>query len=501
MNLGQLFITLGVKIDKDVKGAQASFLKGIQNIREKAIALREKIGKVSGFSDFAHNFQEAAKESTGFVGMLSRLVTAANLARLAIVATAAAMIKLTMNAAEASEHLFKFSINTGMDTDALQKWQQQAGAAGVQAEEVAGSFKEMQRKAMEIQLGQADAGAFQLAGVSWTSDAETMMNQIEAMLKTRPAAMGTKLAADMGLSEDMISFLRMRSEMEPASTGLILSKEEIADLKDFNLKFTGSMNAFKMALTKLGAMLAPITKPLILLFSRFMKMTADLTQWFAGLGRWKNIILGIGAAIATGIAAFFFPVTSTVLMITAIIAGVALAIEDIYTFMEGGESFTGDMLTGKLYDSIVAGFTSAKEWLKENWSILVAWMGDELKNILSVIWDGIQLLGQGLVSMFSSLLEGTTIGKLLDKVGGFLTGAAEKTGGAVGAVSEFFSPSYQLTPPGAVGALAGNSGGVSQSINIQVDGAKNPAAVGEEIATRLRRETTNAVYQMPRQEM
>jgi hypothetical protein len=505
MNLGQLFVSLGVKVAGDTKKTQEDFLNGIRRVKASAYLISKKIGHVSGFSDFSQGLASVAKGNGTLVSMFARMITAANLARAAIIGVVAAMVKLTMNAAEASEHLFKFSINTGMDTTALQKWQQQAGMAGVQAEDVANSFKEMQRKAMEIQLGQADAGSFQMAGVNWTSDAETMMAQIEAMLKSRPAAMGTKLAADMGLSEDMIAFLRMRSSMPQAKEGLILSPDEIADLKDFSMEMTGSLNTLKMALVKVGAMIAPITKPLIYGFKRVMDMLADFTAWFNTLGKWKAVILGVGTAIAIALTAAFFPITATVLGVIALLAGAFLVVEDIYTFMQGGESFTGDLLTATsegIKGAITGAFSSAIDWVKENWKVLVQWMADELGNIFSTIFDGIRMFGEVLVSIIEGIANILGMSKLFNGIGDATMEGAGKLGEMWGNVKNFFSPT---TTPMAIGAqnLAGAGAGVgsvTQSINIQVDGTKDPKAVSEEISTRLKRETTNAVFQMPRQE-
>jgi hypothetical protein len=487
MNLGQLFVTMGFKLDKGISASQSKFIAGLKQVQEKAIALKNKISTASGFSDFSKGFKQAAQESTGFVGFLGRMVTAANLARAAILGAVAAMVKLTMNAAEASEHLFKFAINTGMDTTALQKWQQQAGMAGVQADDVANSFKEMQRKAMEIQLGQASPGAFQMAGVDWTGSPEKMMNQIQKMLKSRPAGMGTKLASDMGLSEEMISFLRLRDGMEPAQEGLILSPEEIADLKDFNMQFTGAMNAMKQALIKFGAMIAPITKPLINLFSRVMMAVADFIKFLNSLGAMKMKIIGIGAAIAGALMAAFFPVTATVMAVAALIALVFLAVDDVASFIRGDDS-----ITGRIIKNWRQGLSDMFGWVKDNWKIIVDWISTGFVDGVKVIWSFFS-------DMFSWIRDNWKV--LLSYIGSEVTNAWDGVKSLFGFGGDGEAKPATTAPSFGVPATAGaGAGGVQQNINIQVDGSKDPKVVGNEIATRLKRETTNAFYQMPRTE-
>lgn len=515
MNVGQLFIKLGFKQDPAAPAQQAKFLKVMQTLRDKANKAVENI-RVNFKKGFDAAMVNSEKSMFGFIGKLGKLIGKANIARMAILGIVAAMTKLTLNTAQAAEHLFKFSLNTGMDTTSLQRWQQQAGMAGVRAEEVAESFKMLQQKSVEAQLG-GDTGAFRLAGVNWMADAETQMKQIQTMLANRPAALGTKLALDMGLSEEMITFLRMRDSLQPANEGLILSKTEIAELKDFSIQFEAAWNGFKLALAKLGVMIMPITKPIIKMFSRIMEMTAAFTVWINGLGKWKATILTIAASIAVAVSAFFFPITATVLGIIAIIAGIALAIEDVYTYFQGGESFTGDFLSGKLTAAIKKGFAAAVKWVEENWTYLCGWMAEELVNIFNGIGKAILWIGDYLIKIIDSLLAVfklpgiSDLGKKLDP----LFGAA---GTAWGNMMEWFnkddkkitSPiapptgSRAMPVPSAVGgAVLGQSGNaaVNQTVNIKVDGAKNPMAVADEINARIKKETGNAVYQMPRQEM
>jgi hypothetical protein len=268
--------------------------------------------------------------------------------------------------------------------------------------------------------------------------------------------------------------------MKPMDDNLILSPEEIAELKDFNMSFSHTANMAKQALIKLGAMLAPVTLPIMKFFARLMEMVSDFVKALNSIGKWKGVIIGVAAAIAAGIMAAFFPITATILAVTAAIALVLLAIEDVYSFFKGDES-----ITGHLVDAI-----------KNDWKTVISWMNDEVGNIFQAAWDAFPKF----------------IGWIMENWK-YLTGwMGQEVGNMWGGVKSFFGlggdESKQGTQPAFAGvtplsaglAGAGAGGTMSQQINIQVDGSKDPRAVAAEIDMRLRQQTSQAVYQMPRGE-
>jgi len=361
----------------------------------------------------------------------------------------------------------------------------------VEADEVANSLRELQSKSMDIQLGRGDAGAFQLAGVSWFADAETQLNQIEQMLKTRPAAMGTKLAMDMGLSEEMITFLRLRASIKPADQGLILSPEEIGELKEFSIEFKATWAAFQRALTKLGAMILPITKPFMEFARRLARIGTEIIGWMTAIESRKTIILSIIGVIGTALAAAFFPATVTILGIVAALGAVLLVIDDIATFLRGGDS-----VTGRVWSTLSKNFTTEIEVIKGAWKVFVDW----------IIGTG-KMIGEGLFSSFKLIYDlFTNPEKVLEDakltVKGVGESVMEKGADLGSAIKGFFGfnepamvPAVAPTP-----AMAGAISTMNQNVQINVNGAGDPRIVGEEVSRRLRQETSNAVYQMPRQE-
>ena len=489
MKLGELFVKL--KLAPDGKNPEAinKFRTGLIGLKDKAEDFRKQAQLIAK-EKLGEFFKQSEFGSLGFLGKLTDMIGKANLVRIAILSVAGAMLKLTANAANAAEHLFKFSLNSGMSTTALQKLQMQAEQTGVEAEEVAGSLRSLQERSIEIQMGRGDAGAFQLAGVSWFADAQTQLNQVERMLATRPAAMGTKLAMDMGLSEDMVTFLRLRSTLKPADEGLILSPTEIDELKSFSIDFKATLAAFQNALKKLGAMVLPITRPLMDFARRLLRIGTDIIGWMTAIEARRNVILSMIAAIGAALAIAFFPATVTILGIVAAIGAVLLAIEDVASFMRGDDS-----LTGRAWEGLKSGFKKAIDYVKDAWKGMLDWISEKTSAILEVLFAPIKKL-QELKEMLSGKAQST-----MESGKSALDSGKQQFENIWDSVKGFFTPDQPALAPTSGMIQSGSAGAMlNQSVNIQVNGAGNPASVAEEIQRRLRQETSNAVYQMPRQE-
>jgi hypothetical protein len=315
-----------------------------------------------------------------------------------------------------------------------------------------------------------------------------MMRQAQIMLKNRPAAIGTKLAMDMGLSEEMVTFLRLRDTLKPPDKNLILSKNEIAELKDFNIDFTSSILTMKMAMIKLGVVIASVMKPVFMMFNRIMLATSDFTKWLAGMGKWKGVILGIAASIAIAVTAFFFPVIGTVAMIGILIAGVLLAIDDVATFMRGGDSLTGRVIKGWRQ-----GLSDFWDWIKTEWPALMDWMGKYAVD-----------LGKWFYNLFADIFNWISdnwkyvIGYLGEELGNFWDWAKDKLGmgdkGTNPAI-EPIKPTFAI-PVGA----GGGANSVNQNVTINVNGARDATSVGKEVSNHLQKQTNHALMQFPRGE-
>jgi hypothetical protein len=321
---------------------------------------------------------------------------------------------------------------------------------------------------------------------------------------------------DMGLSEEMISFLRLRASIKPADQGLILSPEEIGELKEFSIEFKATWAAFQRALTKLGAMILPITKPFMEFARRLARIGTEIIGWMTAIESRKTIILSIIGVIGTALAAAFFPATVTILGIVAALGAVLLVIDDIATFLRGGDS-----VTGRVWSTLSKNFTTEIEVIKGAWKVFVDWIigtgkmiGEGLFSSFKLIYDlftnpekvledaklTVKGVGESVKGVGETVLQkGTNVGDSIQGVGKLVIDKSIDVGSALKGFFGFNEPA--MVPAVApTPAMAGAISTMNQNVQINVNGTGDPKAVSEEVSRRLRQETSNAVYQMPRQE-
>ena len=166
MNIGELFVTLGIK------GQGLGTLKEVaQKIADLPIDAAAAIAGLAGVSfELSHMAEEALKTAVSFQ---------------------------------------MFSAETGLSWQELQKWQIVAEQANVSAESVASSIGALQRNLAEIRLGRGNIAPFQMLGISPNQDAFGVIEQLRKRIRGLNPAMATNLISQMGLSPDMMHVLQL----------------------------------------------------------------------------------------------------------------------------------------------------------------------------------------------------------------------------------------------------------------------------------------------------
>jgi len=175
------------------------------------------------------------------------------------------------------------------------------------------------------------------------------------------------------------------------------------------------------------------------------------------------VALAIGAAgIAAAVAAAPF------IAIAAVIAALVVIIEDLYAAFTGGESVIGGWVES--FTTAYPEIASVIKGIIELASALASIVGDVLVGAFNVLWDTIKTVFGGVFDFVKALVG--SIDTAIGAVKG-LAGVEASTRGAVGT-----SP-----VPASVQAAAG---GVSTTQNTQIviNGAGDPAAVGQEVVKR-----------------
>jgi hypothetical protein len=371
MEIGQIFLRLGVKADgqenvgkfetgvKAATTAAHAMADGVQRvgfilekIANKMGALAE--GDLSTFNAALHKTGEnekgvtentdklhvAAGKAHGSVKSLkdrfSEIITPVNLARLEIIGAITAITGLVKKASDVAFELTKFHNVTGLSTQTLQEWQQQAALSGVAGGELAGTIESLQRAGAEASL-RGLSGPWVLLGIDPKQDPFVVLNQLKTRLTEFPAAMGTMLARDVGLTDSMISFLKEAKNLPATDKSLILSPGEIDRLKHYNILFNKTWDAAKRTLQHFGEILLPVATRIIWGLDRMnhaFEIAIHGTGYFADhLKKMGPVLTAVGLVVA----AAFFPITTAVV-------GLMLLFEDMMTWSKGGKSLTGAII-------------------------------------------------------------------------------------------------------------------------------------------------------------
>lgn len=173
MNVGELFVSLGVK------GADQS-AKSIDGVRKG-------LGEVRSMS------LEAKAAIIGVVYGLERLMS---------------------NSAKTGTDLSNFNALTGLSAKSLQQWQYAARQAGVSSEEFTGSIKGVQQSMTNMMLGKgAPEGMAMLANKvgfdpKRARDTFYVMEQLQKFAKTVPPDVANAMIKSFGVSEGTIAAMR-----------------------------------------------------------------------------------------------------------------------------------------------------------------------------------------------------------------------------------------------------------------------------------------------------
>jgi hypothetical protein len=348
MQLGELFFSLGFK--SEGTGEAAAFNETLTNTSEITEALQdalEKLHKVIGsmgakMISTTENLNKKNKDNVGLLGMVNNKMQGyfgkMNAARLQLVGVAGALTYFVNKAAQAAVHIDKISSSTGLSTDKLQRLGDMAAQSGSSMDDLAGAVAGFQKNSVDIMLGKGgNIGPFQFLGLNPHDDPLKILDQLSVKLKKMPTTLGTAMAKDLGLSDDLIYFLRNKENLKPTNEETILTDKEIKRLKNFNFEFNRIWEQSKRALQKMASFLTPIANTILYAFDRvtimFSEMTNKVNPYMDSIQKFMPVL----ATMAGILFAAFFPITATILAL-------GLAFEDLWSFVRGDDSMLGRML-------------------------------------------------------------------------------------------------------------------------------------------------------------
>ena len=350
MNIGELFVTLGVKSEspkiREFEGAMTSAIL-------KATALIASITGVSlGIGD---------------------------------------MIQQSMDAAVGLQRMESM---TGLSGQELQKWQLIAQQANVSVGDVNSSILALQRNIAEIRLGRGNVAPFQLLGIDISQSPFKILEQLRDRIKGLNRAQAVNLISQLGLSPDMIRILTLtRKELEEFSHIRTLNPEQEKSLLRIKLALTQFQLAVKYTAESLVAQYGPmIVKAIKLIATVFEHVISLMNSGVEGIKYFTENFKAMTIAIGIALAA----VAIETAPLTAGFIALFLILDDLSVYFRGGKSLTGDFIKG--FSQL---FPQLTGYIKT--------LFDLCKNLFSVLYDIAHLqfidLGKALKNIVMDLLK------------------------------------------------------------------------------------------------
>lgn len=263
MNIGELFVTLGVKG------------KGLGTLKDVA----KMVGNLP---------VDAAAAIAGMAGISLELG------------------KMAQEAMATSVAFQAFSNQTGLSWQQLQRWQIVAEQANVSTESVASSVTTLERNLAEIRLGRGNIAPFQMLGIGVGpgTNAFAVLDQLRQKIRGLNPATATNMITQMGLSPEMMNVLRL-SDRQFAEFGARIHGINDQQQQDF-LKT-------KLAVTQLGQAFR---------YTMF-GIVSDFAQAWEKASQFRDILKVLGVAAAAA-AIYFFPLTSAMAALILVLDDLAV---------------------------------------------------------------------------------------------------------------------------------------------------------------------------------
>lgn len=327
MKVKELFVT----IDAKVRGLKK--LEAFNKEMKQVMALLKEFNKaVKSMSSskteeaLAKADAEVSKEGSnrnGKKGFLASLQNAPIVASIVYIGRAVLDLSrkigsLVLSFSQASYELLKLNRNFGVSTDAIQQFGYAAVASGVKMSDFNSAIAGLRKQSADIMLGRGNISPYALLGLNPHEDPEKLLVHLQQRLRELPESIGTAFASDLGLSPDMINFVRSgdfaRMQARPK-----LSRSDLNAIEQSRKLLLDVMNMFSLLGQKMLAYLSPIIKNVFGRLNHYIKLIISNTTLL------KTTIIGVILAISTAL----FTLSPHLSAMMATLTAIALIIEDL----------------------------------------------------------------------------------------------------------------------------------------------------------------------------
>lgn len=418
------------------KGREISEVtKEYQRLREELIRTGASKTRLDALDDAARKLGVSLKE-TGDKGALSFERLKGTLTKVLGVIGGVAFIKSQLTEfTDAALEVDTASKTLGMDIKEFQGWQNAAEKVGLETQDLVQLFGDVSDRMYDAVLH--DSGPFKDAvddiGISLkgvkegaTSSAD-MLLQFARAVEKMPKDKAHGLLTQYGFDTESIKLIMMgEKELEKLiKTGKEKARFDKQDIENAQ-KLREAQQRLNTAWRTISALFASTVSPAVTFLTNLL---SDLLGWvkenkqfvivfFTLLaGVITTLMLPALTAMATAAWAAIAPFTPLI----AIIGAIGLVIEDLITYIQGGESAFGDFW--KMFgegDELGARFKSLWEGIKS----ILASVGAALKAVAKFFILIFSLTGQGVVKAVEGIWKGVT--KLYDVLRSMLDWVAKK---------------------------------------------------------------------------
>lgn len=316
------------------------------------------------------------------VAQMQGLMKSTIATKAALLGAVAALYKMSDAARQSAMFMDMYQLNTGLSTEQLQKMSYQAAAAGVSMQELGGTIQKLQQMNANARLGYGWDPILTRFGVTPGQDPVTQLNQISNALKRLGAsnpAEAHALASKVGLSDSMYYAL-MKMGTEQMNKQLILTQKEQQALVKLNIQWNKVWFYLKQVTVKIQALGAAFQTRVVKVLTRaiqgFYELFLRIYNTVTASEKLKTEIKAIGVALTAAFA-------PELLLLSA----VALVLEDIFTYFEGGQSVTGRII----------------EWCKQSEEFKDMW--ESIGDIFNVFIELIKMAYTGWKELIAALKD------------------------------------------------------------------------------------------------
>lgn len=426
MTAGELVVSLILSVG-DFKAQVQAAQKGLDGVQAAAVDAGRDIADAAkrggrGLDDLGSAARSAGKEleEAGNRGALSFERLKGTLTKIFGVIGGVAFIKSQFTAfTEAALEVDMASKTLGMDIKEFQGWQKAAEKVGLETQDLVQLFGDVSDRMYDAVLH--DAGPFKDAvediGISLkgvkegaTSSAD-MLLQFARAVEKMPKDKAHGLLTQYSFDPESIKLIMMgEKELEKLiKTGkekVRFDKQDIENAK----KQKEAQQRLKDAWEAISALFSSIVSPAITLLTELL---GDLLGWvkenkqfviifFTALA---GVITGLMLPALTAMATAAWAAIAPFAPLIAIVGAVALVIDDLITYIQGGESAFGDFW--KMFgegDELGERFKSLWEGIKN----VLESVGAALKAVAKAFILIFSLTGQGVVKAIEGIWKGVT---------------------------------------------------------------------------------------------